>query len=112
MNDVTSPNAEFVAVWNEIISPKFIRFRKIIADGFAAHSRWAYSRHPVGTGERIIDVGCGSGETTLELGALVGETGSVLGVDCAEPLIALGRADAERAGRHNVRFEVVDAQTQ
>lgn len=111
MNDVNSPNAEFVAVWNEIISPKFIRFRKIISEGFAAHSRWAYSRHPVGAGERVLDVGCGTGETTLELAAFVGTKGSVLGIDCADPLIALACADARREGVENIRFEVADAQT-
>jgi len=96
---------------NDIIAPKFIRFRRIISQGFAAHSRWAYARHPIGAGEHVLDVGCGTGETTLELAASVGRTGSAMGIDCSTAFLELARQDAERAGVDNVRFEVTDAQT-
>ncbi len=42
----------------------------------------------LGTGETILDVGCGTGPTLLTASKAVGETGRVLGIDVAPPLIA------------------------
>ena len=33
-----SLNADFIRVWNEILVPKFARFRHILVDGFRGHS--------------------------------------------------------------------------
>ncbi len=108
MGEAASPNAEAIGVWNEILVPKFTRFRRVMVEGFGAHSRLALGRHPVHPGERVLDVGCGFGETTVELAQA---TGDALGLDCCEPFLAVGRADAARAGVAGATFLCADAQT-
>jgi ubiquinone/menaquinone biosynthesis C-methylase UbiE len=108
VSETSSPNAEAIGVWNEILVPKFTRFRRVMADGFSLHSRRALEMHPVRQGERVLDVGCGFGETTIELGRA---TGSALGIDCCEPFLAVGRADAARAGVTGATFQLADGQT-
>jgi ubiquinone/menaquinone biosynthesis C-methylase UbiE len=105
-----TPNAEHIQVWNEILVPKFTRFRKVMVDGLGGHSREALARHPASAGERVLDVGCGFGETTMELAAAVGPAGCALGIDCCDPFLAIARADASHAGITNVAFRVADAQ--
>ena len=83
-----APNAEAIGLWNEVLVPKFTRFRRVLADGFSVHGQRALEMHPVRPGERVLDVGCGFGETTIELART---TGSALGIDCCEPFLAIGR---------------------
>jgi ubiquinone/menaquinone biosynthesis C-methylase UbiE len=104
------PNREHIAVWNEILLPKFARFRHILAGGFAGHSGAAFAKSGPAPGERVLDVGCGFGETSIELAGMVGD-GWVLGIDCVEEFLCVGRSDAARAGVPNVGFELGDAQT-
>ncbi len=107
----TTPNAEFIQTWNEILVPKFRRFRHIIADGFSLHSDEAMKRYPPAMGARVLDVGCGFGETSVQLAQMVGPGGSVLGVDCCDAFVETAREDADRARLTNATFEVVDAQS-
>jgi len=109
-DDPKSPNAEAIGVWNEILVPKFTRYRQVFVDGSAPHSAEALARHPVRPGERVLDVGCGFGETTIELARAVGPSGGALGIDVGQGFIDVARADAAHAGVTNVRFEVADAQ--
>jgi ubiquinone/menaquinone biosynthesis C-methylase UbiE len=106
----TSPNSESIAVWNDILVPKFVRFRHILVDGLAAHSTAALEQHGPATGMTAIDVGCGFGESTIELAGRVAPGGYVLGIDCCDGFLSVGRRDATRAGLTNLRFEVADAQ--
>ncbi|HLK92540.1 MAG TPA: methyltransferase domain-containing protein [Polyangia bacterium] len=108
MAEAASPNAEAIGVWNEILVPKFTRFRRVLVEGFGVHSQRALERHPVHPGERVLDVGCGFGETTIELARA---TGDALGIDCCEPFLAVGRADAARAGVAGAAFQLADGQT-
>jgi ubiquinone/menaquinone biosynthesis C-methylase UbiE len=107
-----SPNAEHIAVWNDVLVPKFTRFRRVMVDGLGAHSELALRRHPVAVGARVLDVGCGFGETSIELGRAVGSGGAVLGLDCCEPFLDVARADARAAGVAQVSFKCADAQTE
>jgi ubiquinone/menaquinone biosynthesis C-methylase UbiE len=111
MDAVASPNAEHIAVWNEILVPKFKRFRRVLVEGLGAHSRLALKRAHPKTGARVLDVGCGFGETSTELARAVGPTGSVLGIDVCGGFLDIARAEAAEAGLSSVTFQVADAQT-
>ncbi len=108
MAETSAPNAESIGLWNEVLVPKFTRFRRVLADGISVHSQRALEMHPVHPGERVLDVGCGFGETTI---ALARATGSALGIDCCEPFLEIGRADAARAGVAGATFRNADGQT-
>lgn len=110
MTDPVSPNVDSIATWNEILVPKFVRFRRVLVDGFEAHSRIPLEGHGVRAGESVLDVGCGFGETTLDLALRVGSSGRAVGIDCADAFIDVARKDAEAAGIQNAVFHVADAQ--
>ncbi|MFD7436989.1 class I SAM-dependent methyltransferase [Streptomyces sp. NPDC059861] len=65
---------------------------------------------PVGTGARVLDVGCGTGGTTVAAARRAGPEGDCVGIDVAEPMIEAARARAEREGVP-VRFVCADAAT-
>jgi ubiquinone/menaquinone biosynthesis C-methylase UbiE len=109
---ISGPNAEFIQCWNDILSPKFQRYREVLVTGFKGHSDPVVAAHGPAPGERVIDVGCGWGDTTIELARRVGPGGEVLGVDVVEDFLAEGRRAAAAAGLGNVRFLCADAQTE
>ncbi|WP_199432101.1 class I SAM-dependent methyltransferase [Qaidamihabitans albus] len=63
----------------------------------------------VGTGDRVLDIGCGTGQTTREAGRSA-HPGSALGVDLSGPMVDRARRLSEEEGIHNVSFERADAQ--
>ncbi len=103
-------NTEFVDFWNEILAPKFIRFRHVLVDGLAQHSAAILPGLKISQGDKVLDVGCGFGDTAILFGRRVGETGSVLAVDCCRTFLDLARDDIEKAGAKNVALLESDAQ--
>jgi arsenite methyltransferase len=55
-------------------------------------------------GERVLDLGSGGGIDVLLSARRVGETGYAYGVDMTDEMLALARANAEKAGVTNVEF--------
>lgn len=105
-----APN-EYVDFWNEVLVPKFARFKHILVGGLTHHSAQIFPALPVHEGDRVVDVGCGFGDTAIELARRVGPKGEVLGIDCCDGFLEYGRRDAEAEGVENVRFIVADVQT-
>jgi SAM-dependent methyltransferase len=60
-------------------------------------------------GDEVLDVGCGCGATTLAAARAVAP-GQAVGADLSVPMLAQARAEAERAGLPNTRFEQADVQ--
>ena len=111
MTPGTSPNAEAIELWNDVLGARFERFRHIFVPAGDAHSRGPLERAGLAPGMRALDVGCGFGETTLQIARLVAPGGSVFGTDGAAPFLAVARADAEAAGITNATFVEADAQS-
>ncbi|MCK5362804.1 MAG: class I SAM-dependent methyltransferase [Gammaproteobacteria bacterium] len=105
-----SEDAEYVTFWNEVLAPKFIRFKHIFIDGLTKHSEAVFPMLPVRQGDKVVDVGCGFGDTAIALAKRAGPSGSVLGIDCCEAFLDIARNDAAAAGVDNVEFVNADVQ--
>lgn len=100
----------FVQFWNEVLAPKFIRFKHILVGGLARHSEAVFPSLPVHPGDRVLDVGCGFGDTAIRLATSVGSAGHVVGVDCCDAFLDFARADVRAKGLRNVSFVRADAE--
>jgi len=63
----------------------------------------------IGTGEQVLDIGCGTGQTTRDA-ARRAPAGGALGVDLSAEMIGRARRLAATEGLPNARFEQADAQ--
>jgi ubiquinone/menaquinone biosynthesis C-methylase UbiE len=100
----------FVRFWNEVLAPKFIRFKHILVGGLSHHSEAVFPSLPVRKGDQVLDVGCGFGDTAIRLAKMVGPGGHVIGVDCCDAFLDRARADVRSKGLVNVSFVRGDAE--
>lgn len=103
--------SQHVNFWNDVLVPKFVRWKHIIVDGLTLHSEAIFPTLRVRPGDKVVDVGCGFGDTAIKLARLVGPTGSVLAIDCCDGFLEFGRRDAKDAGISNITFLEEDVQT-
>jgi ubiquinone/menaquinone biosynthesis C-methylase UbiE len=101
---------KYVDFWNEVLVPKFIRWKHILVDGLTLHSEVIFPTLPVKAGDKVVDAGCGFGDTAIKLARLVGPSGSVLAIDCCDGFLEFGRKEAKREGIGNVCFVEGDVQ--
>lgn len=106
-----APRSEYVDFWNEVLVPKFVRWKHIIVDGLTLHSAAIFPTLQVKPGDKVVDAGCGFGDTAIQLARRVGPSGSVLAVDCCDAFLEYGRRDAEAAGLANITFLEGDVQS-
>src|SRR5580704_15001507 len=62
----------------------------------------------LGSGDVVLDIGCGAGQTLLQLAEQVGTQGQVIGVDTAPQLLEIARRRTEPLSR--VKLIQADAQ--
>lgn len=106
-----SGSNELVDFWNEVLVPKFVKYRHILVGGLTHHSAKIFPSLELSEGDKAVDVGCGFGDTALQIAKRIGPSGSVLGIDCCDAFLELGRADAKASGVTNVTFVEGDAQS-
>ena len=104
-------SSEFVDFWNEILVPKFVKYRHILVGGLTLHSEKILPSLEIPEGGSVLDVGCGFGDTAIVFARRVGPSGSVLAIDCCEGFLEFGREDAKAAGVDNITFVEGDAQS-
>lgn len=63
-----------------------------------------FSLRPLGTGERVVDVGSGAGFDSFVAARHVGPSGAVVGVDMTTDMLAKARQNVARLGLDNVVF--------
>jgi ubiquinone/menaquinone biosynthesis C-methylase UbiE len=106
------PPSEFVQFWNEILVPKFIKYRHVLVGGLTKHSDAIFPKLEVNDGERVLDAGAGFGDTAIMLAKRVGPNGRVIAIDCCDAFLDYGRRDAAAAGITNIDFVEADIQVQ
>ena len=74
-----------------------------------AHHEHLRAALGIGSGDAVVDIGCGTGLTTREA-ARAAAPGRVLGVDVSERMLARARELTAAEGIENVRYELGDAQ--
>ena len=67
MGDVALQQDTYTQFWNEVLAPKFERFRNILLGGLSYHGVAPLARMAIEPGMRVMDVGCGWGDTAIEL---------------------------------------------
>ena len=110
VDDRMAEDTAFVTFWNEVLAPKFIKFKHILVDGLTQHSEAVFPNLPVREGDRVLDVGCGFGDTAIKLAERVGSGGEVVGVDCCDAFLDYGRREAEERSIGNLSFLRGDAE--
>lgn len=103
--------SQYIDFWNDVLVPKFIRWKHVIVDGLTLHSAAVFPTLPVKTGDKVVDAGAGFGDTAIALARIVGPTGSVLAIDCCDAFLDYGRKDAEANDIGNLTFLCEDVQT-
>jgi SAM-dependent methyltransferase len=106
--DATKPNAMERRRWNDAYWTATWPAREALTGSVTAG---LLERLGLRDGERVLDVGSGAGTTTIAVARAVAPSGSVVGADLSAPLVDLATHAATRERVDNVRFVVVDVQT-
>ncbi|MEL6767858.1 MAG: methyltransferase domain-containing protein [Pseudomonadota bacterium] len=103
-------DSEFVTFWNEVLAPKFIRWKHVLVGGLGQHSDAVFPRLEVHAGERVLDAGAGFGDTACMLAERVGPEGQVVAMDCCDAFLDHGRKEAAAKGLANIAFTAADVE--
>jgi ubiquinone/menaquinone biosynthesis C-methylase UbiE len=108
---VTIEESEFVKFWNEILVPKFIRWKHVLVGGLSHHSDAIFPRLEVHAGERVLDAGAGFGDIACMLAERVGPAGTVVAMDCCDAFLDFGRQEASAKGLQQIDFVAADIES-
>ena len=81
----------------------------LLDDEVRPHNERFRAAAQVGSGNRVLDIGCGTGQSTREA-ARAASGGSALGVDLSAQAVDLARQLSEQEGLRNVTYLQADAQ--
>ena len=103
-------DTDFVKFWNNVLEPKFTKYKHIIQGGLSRHSKAIIPDLPIKKGMSVLDVGCGWGDMSIDIAKLVGPSGHVVGIDCVDAFLEVVRKDAKEEDVDNVIFQRGDAE--
>ena len=101
----------FVTCWTDVLTPRWIRFRHLLAGNGKIHSDLAFEHMAIEAGQRVLDLGCGFGESSLEIAGKVGSDGRVVGIDCGGEFIETAEQERRERGVENVTFVAADMES-
>lgn len=105
------PNAQMHDYWNGLAGEKWVRLERRLDEGLKPFADGLFTAARLRPGERVLDVGCGCGATTLEAATRVRPDGRAVGVDISAIMLTRARERAEAQHLDNVKFELLDAQS-
>ena len=102
------PDEEVIKRWRGS-APFWDKHRDIIRGMFAPITQALMKDAGIETHDSVLDVATGPGETALSVAALAGPKGKVFGVDPIPGMVTAARAEAQRLGLKNTKFDVAFA---
>jgi ubiquinone/menaquinone biosynthesis C-methylase UbiE len=102
------PDQDIINRWRSS-APFWEKHRDIIRGMFAPITLALIEDAGIGSEDSVLDVAMGPGEPALTVAALAGPKGKVFGVDPIQGMVAAARAEAERLGLKNAKFDVAFA---
>ena len=97
--DVTRQTSdEQTALWNGRSGCAWVEAQDLLDQMFKPMEDLLVAAVSAGSGDRVLDVGCGTGGTTTAVARRLGAKGHCVGIDISEPMIAAARVRAEREG--------------
>ena len=102
------PDEEIIKRWTSS-APCWDKHRDIIKGMFAPVTQALIEDATIGTEDSVLDVATGPGEPALSIAALAGPKGKVFGVDAIHGMVEAARAEAQRLGLKNTKFDVAFA---
>ena len=88
-------DTDFVKFWNNVLEPKFTKYKHNIQGGLSRHSKAILPDLPIKKGMSVLDLGCGWGDMSIEIEKLVGPSGHVVGINCVDAFLEVGRKEAK-----------------
>ncbi|NPT57893.1 class I SAM-dependent methyltransferase [Paraburkholderia elongata] len=109
--DTTHQTAnEQAALWNGSAGRAWVAAQSVLDEMFKPFENLIVDTMCAGSGQRVLDIGCGTGSTTLAAARRLGAKGHCVGADISAPMIAVAQTRAEREGS-TASFICADAQT-
>jgi ubiquinone/menaquinone biosynthesis C-methylase UbiE len=102
------PDEEIINRWRNS-APFWEKHRDIIRGMFAPVTQALIEDAAIGSEDSVLDVATGPGEPALTVAALAGPKGRVFGVDLIQGMVAAARAEAQRLGLKNAKFDMAFA---
>ncbi|AGW88413.1 MULTISPECIES: class I SAM-dependent methyltransferase [Cupriavidus] len=104
-----TPDSEQAALWNGPAGNAWVDEQAVLDQVLKPFEAMLLDTVSAGSGQHVLDVGCGTGATTLALARRLGAQGQCIGIDISGPMIAVARARAEREASQ-ASFIQADAQ--
>src|SRR5262249_32489400 len=110
MKDTPSPPGEQSRLWDGPSGQGWVELQGVVGRPLAPVQGPLGGAVAAQRARHVLDVGCGTGATTLAIARQLGPRGRCVGLDISQPMIAVARSRAARAGSR-AEFVCADAQS-